>query len=65
MSHILLEILAEEALKGNKPSSTFKAESFVKVASEISQKFNVQCEPKHVDNHFKTVKKRMGNNNQT
>ncbi|KAL9350858.1 hypothetical protein Peur_058113 [Populus x canadensis] len=46
---MLLEILAEEALKGSKPSSTFKAESFVK--------FNVQCEPKHVDNHLKTVKK--------
>jgi len=25
MSHMLLEILAEEALKGSKPSSTFKA----------------------------------------
>jgi hypothetical protein len=36
MSHMLLEILAEEALKGSKPSSTFKAESFVKVATEIS-----------------------------
>ena len=60
LSHILLEILAEEALKGNKLSSTFKAESFVKVASEISQKFNLQCEPKHVDNHFKTVKKEWG-----
>jgi hypothetical protein len=57
MSHMLLEILAEEALKGNKPSSTFRAESFVKVATEISQKFNVQCVPKHVDNHLKTVKK--------
>ncbi|KAI5585754.1 hypothetical protein BDE02_06G166200 [Populus trichocarpa] len=57
MSHMLLEILAEEAFKGNKPSSTFRAESFVKVATEISQKFNVQCEPKHVDNHLKTVKK--------
>ncbi|KAL9380593.1 hypothetical protein Peur_026250 [Populus x canadensis] len=30
MSHMLLDILAEEALKGSKPSSTFKAESFVK-----------------------------------
>jgi len=58
MSHILLEILAEEALKGSKPSSTFKAEFFVKVATEISRKFNVQCEPKHVDNHLKTVKKK-------
>ncbi|KAI5581868.1 hypothetical protein BDE02_07G046500 [Populus trichocarpa] len=55
MSHMLLKILAEEALKGSKPSSTFKAESFVKVAIEISQKFNVQCEPNHVDNHLKTT----------
>jgi hypothetical protein len=61
---MLLEILVEEALKGNKPSSTFKAESFVKVVIEISQNFNVQCKLKHVDNHLKTVKK-MGNNNQT
>ncbi|KAI5556705.1 hypothetical protein BDE02_18G053700 [Populus trichocarpa] len=60
MSHMLFEILVEEALKGNKPSSTFRAESFVKVATEISQKFNVQCEPKHVDNHLKTVKKEWG-----
>ena len=57
MSHMLLEILADKALKGSKPSSTSKAESFIKVAIEISQKFNVQCEPKHVDNHLKTVKK--------
>jgi len=60
VSHMLLEILVEEALKGNKSSSTFKAESFLKVAIEISQKFNVQCEPKHVDNHLKTVKKEWG-----
>ncbi|KAI9396309.1 hypothetical protein POPTR_004G108960v4 [Populus trichocarpa] len=60
MSHMLLEILAEETLKGNKPSSTFKAESFVKVATKISQKFNVQCEPKYVGNHLKTVKKEWG-----
>jgi len=64
MSYMLLEILVDEALKGNKPSSTFKAESFVKVAIEISQNFNVQCKLKHVDNHLKTVKK-IGNNNQT
>jgi hypothetical protein len=54
---MLLEILADEAFKGSKPSSTFKAKSFVKVVTEISQKFNVQCEPKHVDNHLKIVKK--------
>ena len=60
MSRMLLEILIKEALKGNKPSSTFKAESFVKVATEISQKFSLQYEPKHVDNHLKTVKKKWG-----
>jgi hypothetical protein len=60
MSHMLLEILAEKALKGNKHSSTFRAESFVKVVAEISQKFNVQCEPKHVDNHLKIMKKEWG-----
>jgi len=38
---MLREILAEEALKRSKPSSTFKAESFVELATEISQKFNV------------------------
>ena len=57
MSHMLFEILVKEALKESKPSSTFKAESFVMVTTEISQKFNVQCEPKHVDNYLKTVKK--------
>jgi len=36
ISHMLLDILAEEALKGNKPSFTFKAESFVKVTTKIS-----------------------------
>ena len=57
MSHMLLEILVEVTLKGNKPSSTFKAESFAKVATEISQQFNVPYEQKHVENHLKTVKK--------
>jgi hypothetical protein len=51
MSHMLFEILAEKALKGNEPSSTFKAESFVKVTKKISQNFNMQYKPKHVDNH--------------
>jgi len=57
LSHMLFELLVEGELKGNKLSSTFKAESFVKVASEISQKFNMQCEPNHVENHLRTMKK--------
>jgi hypothetical protein len=42
MSHMLLEILVEKALKGNESSPTFKAESFVIVAKTISQNFNMQ-----------------------
>ena len=57
--------LVKEALKENKPSSTFKAKSFIKVTTEINQKFNVQYEAKLVDNHLKIVKKKMRNNNQT
>ena len=36
MHMTLLTLLAEEAVKGNKPSSTFKAGSFAFVANEIS-----------------------------
>ena len=57
---MLLQILVDEALKGNKPSSTFKAESFAKVATKISQQFNVPYEQKHVENHLKTMKKEQG-----
>jgi hypothetical protein len=57
--------LVKETLKENKPSSTFKAKSFIKVTTEINQKFNVQYEAKLVDNHLKIVKKKMRNNNQT
>ena len=35
MHEMMLRVLAEEAAKGNKPSSTFKAGSFTLVAKEI------------------------------
>ncbi|XP_040941340.1 uncharacterized protein [Gossypium hirsutum] len=56
MEHLFLEILAEEAQKGNKPSNTFKAVSFNHVAVAISERFQVQCDAKHVGNHLRTVK---------
>ncbi|OMO78684.1 hypothetical protein CCACVL1_14184 [Corchorus capsularis] len=56
MERILLEILAEEAQKGNKPSNVFKPCSLHRVAAAISEKFNVTCESNHVENHLKTVK---------
>ncbi|KAK5795074.1 hypothetical protein PVK06_036331 [Gossypium arboreum] len=39
MEHLFLEILAEEAQKGNKPSNTFKAVSINRVIEAISEKF--------------------------
>ncbi|KAK5845700.1 hypothetical protein PVK06_001908 [Gossypium arboreum] len=57
MEHLFLEILAEEAQKGNKPSNTFKAVSINRVVEAISEKLQVQCDAKHVENHLRTVKK--------
>ncbi|KAK5836057.1 hypothetical protein PVK06_011803 [Gossypium arboreum] len=56
MRRDLQAILAEEAQKGNKPSNTFKAVSFNRVTVAISERFQVQCNAKHVENHLRTVK---------
>ncbi|KAK5818479.1 hypothetical protein PVK06_023416 [Gossypium arboreum] len=56
MEHLFLEILAGEAQKGNKPSDTFKTVSINRVAEAISERFQVQCDAKHVENHLRTVK---------
>lgn len=56
MDHLMLEILTEEAQLGNKPSNTFKHSSFIRVAQVVTQKFRVRCEPKHVENHPRTIK---------
>jgi hypothetical protein len=56
MHTLLLEILADEAAKGNKPSNTFKPASFALVAKSISEKFGVECVPDHVDNRLRTIK---------
>ncbi|PPD80543.1 hypothetical protein GOBAR_DD22529 [Gossypium barbadense] len=56
MEHVFLEILAEEARKGNKPSNTFKSVSINRVADAISERFQVQCDAKYVENHLRTVK---------
>ena len=45
MHEMMLRILAEEAGKGNKPSSTFRAGSFALVAKEITAQFGVECHP--------------------
>ncbi|PPD69871.1 hypothetical protein GOBAR_DD33248 [Gossypium barbadense] len=48
MEHVFLEILAEDAQKGNKPSNTFKAVSINRVVDAISERFQVQCDAKHI-----------------
>ncbi|PPS04038.1 hypothetical protein GOBAR_AA16619 [Gossypium barbadense] len=56
MKHLFLKILAKGAQKGNKPSNTFKAVSFNRVVVAISERFQVQCNAKHVENHLRNVK---------
>ncbi|MFQ6634925.1 hypothetical protein Gotur_010250 [Gossypium turneri] len=50
MERLFLEILPEEAQRGNKPSNTFKAVSINRVAEAISERFEVQGDAKHDDN---------------
>ncbi|TYH57643.1 hypothetical protein ES332_D08G103900v1 [Gossypium tomentosum] len=56
MEHVFLEILVEEAQKGNKPSNTFKVVSINRVVEAIFERFHVQCNVKHVENHLRIVK---------
>ena len=56
MHEMMLKILAEEARKGNKPSSTFRASSFALVAKEITSQFGVECHPSYVDNRMRTLR---------
>lgn len=53
---LLLEILADKTTKGNKPSDTVMGESFARVAKEISEKYKVKYQSKHVENRHKTIK---------
>ena len=56
MHSMLLDILKDEAKKGNKPSNTFKPLSFARVAKEISEKFEVACQPEYAENRLRTIK---------
>ncbi|MFQ6660079.1 hypothetical protein Gotur_028703, partial [Gossypium turneri] len=56
MEHLFLEILADDAQRGNKSSNTFKAVSINRVVEAISERFQVQWDAKHVENHLRTVK---------
>ena len=56
MQNLLLEILANEALHGNKYSNIFKHASYAKVAKAITEKFIIECTPKQVEHRFKTLK---------
>ena len=56
MHMTLLRLLVEEAAKGNKPPSTFKAGSFAFVAKEISTQFGLECHPSYVENRMRTLR---------
>ena len=56
MHSMMLRLLVQEAAKGNKPSSTFKAGSFALVAKEITAQFGVECHPSYVENRMWTLR---------
>ena len=56
MHSTMLRLLAQEAAKGYKPSSTFKAGSFALVAKEIIVQFGIECHPSYVENHLRTLR---------
>ena len=56
MHTTMLTLLSEEAAKDNKPSNTFKADSFALVAKEISAQFRVECHPSYVENQLRTLR---------
>ena len=56
MHETMLKILAQEAAKGNKPSSTFRAGSFALVAKEITAQFGVECHPSYVKNRMRALR---------
>ena len=55
MQCLLIEILANDATKGNKPSNTFVPGSLALAAQTISKKFGVECQPNHVENCLLTI----------
>ena len=56
MHETMLRILVQEAAKGNKPSSTFKAGSFALVAKEITAQFGIDCHPSYVENRMRNLR---------
>uniref|UniRef100_A0A803MVA9 Myb/SANT-like domain-containing protein n=1 Tax=Chenopodium quinoa TaxID=63459 RepID=A0A803MVA9_CHEQI len=56
MSKELLDFLAEEVKKGNRPNNTFRTSSIVAAAKIISEKFQTNCTSEHVENHMNTVR---------
>jgi hypothetical protein len=52
LHNLLLEVLADEATKGNKPSNTLIPTTFALVAKSISEKLGVECVIDHVDNRL-------------
>ncbi|KAL2898458.1 L10-interacting MYB domain-containing protein [Bienertia sinuspersici] len=60
MSKELLQFLAEEVRKGNRPNNTFRTSSFIAAAKMISEKFQTTCTADHVENHMRTVRTTWG-----
>lgn len=60
MEYLMLEILADEVKQGHKSTNQFKAISFNRVSDAINQQLEMDCTPKHMENHLKTIRSTWG-----
>lgn len=56
MKYIMLAILAEEVKQGNISTNQFKVILFNRVSNAINEQLGMDCSPKHVENHLKTLR---------
>ncbi|KAL2901231.1 L10-interacting MYB domain-containing protein [Bienertia sinuspersici] len=60
ISKELLQFLAEQVRKGNRPNNAFRTTSFIATGKMISEKFQTTCTADHVENHMRTVRITLG-----
>ncbi|XP_059660156.1 uncharacterized protein LOC132306676 [Cornus florida] len=56
MERMLLNILADEVNRGNRPNNRFKVTSFNRVANAVAEHYGVECSSDHVEHRLRTVK---------
>ena len=60
MDRLMLEVLKEQKLKGQKDDKSFSAEAYRVVVFEMNEKFRIKITRQKIVNRLKTLKYHMG-----